>query len=462
MGREMPKVMNLFKKAPLNAAARPSWRDYQNRLNRSPKRMNGRRPIVWILIAGVVFFLLYLGFSSPGAGIVKTAVNIQAPNSNDLLISKKDVQLLLQRTPLNDLLTDRISLPFKTGGFLVETSIDRILQDRLVEAMDLKNSRFIGIVVMEADSGKVLTLAGYDKTNSNANPCLQSTFPAASLFKIVTAAAAIDHHHFSCETPVRFNGYKHTLYKSQLQDSNNAYTHTISFADSFAQSINPVFGKIGKLNLGKQVLEQFGQDFGFNQPIDFELPISPSRLAVEESSYHWAEIASGFNNDTTISPVHAAMMVSAVLNQGLMVNPTVVARIVDAGGREIYRSQASAHLRAMSPRASSILAQMMETTVKSGTARGVFKSIRRDSVLAKLRIGGKTGSIYNRTHDTRFDWFVGYAEAKDGPGRLIVAALVGHEEYIGTRAGTYARMAMNHYFNDYMARKINPGDKTDI
>jgi penicillin-binding protein A len=453
--------MNVFRKNHSHDAARPSWRDYQIRLNHPHKRFTIRRSILWGATAAAILISLYLGFSSPRASIAPRDIQIQQPSRGKLLISKRDVQLLLQRTPLKDLLADRITLPFKNERFVVETSLDPTLQGKLIDAMDQKNSRFVGVVVMEADSGKILALAGLNKVDPNANPCLQSIFPAASLFKIVTAAAVIDQDHFTCTTPVRFNGYKHTLYKRQLNNTKNAYTNTLTFAQSFAQSINPVFGKIGELRLGKEILEKYGKGFGFNQPIDFELPVAPSHLALADSSYQWAEIACGFNNDTKISPLHAAMIVSAVLNQGRMIAPSLIERIVDANGNEIYHSHATWQQRAMSPKASYTLAEMMQTVVRSGTARGFFKNLRRDPVLSKLSIGGKTGSIYNRSHDTRFDWFIGFAENKHGPGRLIVAALVGHEEYIGTRSGTYARMAMTYYFRNQLARREARAGKSD-
>ena len=452
--------MNVFKKDRLKAASRPSWRDYQHGLKKNPKRSRFKRPAVWTVIAAALMLSLYLGFSSLNAGQPPTAVQIQLPSTTELLISKKDVQLLLHQTALNDLLSHEVVLPFKNERFVVETSLDETLQTRLVNAMDRKNSRYIGIVVMEADTGKVLSMAGFDKTNPEANPCLESAFPAASLFKIITAAAAIDRHHFTSKTPMHFNGFKHTLYRNQLQDTSNSYTHTVSFADSFAQSINPVFGKLGKLHLGKQVLEQYGEVFGFNQPIEFELAIPPSHLAIQDTPYHWAEIASGFNRVTTISPIHAAMIVTAVLNQGRMRAPTMVEGITDASGRQIYRTKTVLLDPAMSPKASSVLAEMMEATVRSGTARSWFRDIQRDSVLSKLRIGGKTGSISSNA--ARFDWFVGYAQAREGSGQLVVAAMVAHEEYIGTRAGIYARMAMRHYFDNHLARKADPVGKSKI
>jgi penicillin-binding protein A len=453
-------VMNLFKKDRSKMAARPSWRDYQKRL-KTPSRRTGKKvPMVWAAIAVVMLSSLYLWLSAPDAGNNPASAQVRTPEISELLISKKEVQLLLHRTAPDHLLSQKVVLPFKNERFVVETSLDESLQSRLADAMDRKNSRYIAVVVMEADTGRILSMAGFDKTDSDANPCLKSTFPAASLFKIVTAAAAVDRHHYTCATQMRFNGFKHTLYKSQLHDTNNSYTHTVSFADSFAQSINPVFGKLGQLSLGKQVLEQYAEGFGFNQPIEFELAVPPSHLAIKDTPYHWAEIASGFNRVTTISPVHAAMMVSAVLNEGRMLAPTMVERITDAQGRQIYRSRPVLLNPAMSPEASSVLAEMMETTVQSGTARSWFRNTGRDPVLSKLRIGGKTGSI--SSDDARFDWFVGYAQAKSGSGQLIVAAMVAHEEFIGTRAGTYARMAMRHYFQNQLALKEGTPDKSKL
>ncbi len=132
---------------------------------------------------------------------------------------------------------------------------------------------------------------------------------------------------------MKFNGYKHTLYKSQLKERSNRYTNKISFKDSFAQSVNPVFGKIGVLYLGKPQLEAYGVAFGFNRRFGFEIPCAPSRLTIDDDPYHWAEIASGFNNQTTLSPLHGAILAAVPLNQGRLVEPTIVDRIVDKNGK---------------------------------------------------------------------------------------------------------------------------------
>jgi cell division protein FtsI/penicillin-binding protein 2 len=277
--------------------------------------------------------------------------------------------------------------------------------------------------------------------------------PAASLFKIVTAAAAVEEKGYTAGTRFKFNGFKHTLYKRQLTEKTNRYTNVISLKDSFAQSVNPVFGKIGALYLDKQALDTYGEAFVFNRTVDFELPWPTSHLAIEEDAYHRAEIASGFNRQTTLSPLHGAVIVSAVVNGGVPVEPTLVDRIVDESGNPVYRSEPRFLPPAMSPQTAEVLDQLMVATVTAGTARKPFRGFSRSKVLSHLNLGGKTGSIYNRAHDARYDWFVGFATEKNGTEKMVVSVVVAHEKYIGIRAGEYARMAIEHYFKDYFARE---------
>jgi hypothetical protein len=49
---------------------------------------------------------------------------------------------------------------------------------------------------------------------------------------------------------------------------------------------------------------------------------------------------------------------------------------------------------------------------------------------------------------------VGFATEKKGPEKMVVAVMVAHEDYIGIRAGQYARMAIEHYFKDYFTKKV--------
>ncbi len=435
-----------------------SWRDYQSGLQ---KRSNARRFLRRLVLRGgavallalVVIFAVQALPGSGGASFPPATSQASLPAGfEDGLTSKQEVRQLLDQQDFNNLTKTAIELPAGQQVLQVETSLDVDLQNYLLDKMDRENSRYIGIVVMEADTGRILAMAGFDKTDPSANPCLRSEFPAASIFKIVTAASAVDQFGYTADSSMHFNGYKHTLYKRQLTDAINRHTNTVSFEEAFAQSVNPVFGKIGELRLGKPLLEKSADAFCFNESLDFELPVPPSHFQASDQPYHWAELASGFNRETTISPLHGAVMVSAVLNAGQMVAPSIVDRIVDGKGEELYRSQPAWEQQAMSAKASSELRRMMEATIESGTGRKSFRGYQQDKVLSRLQIGGKTGSIGSRDHEARYDWFVGFAKERQGQGQVAVAVMVAHEKYIGTRATEYARMAMTQYFRNSSAQ----------
>ena len=438
-----------------------SWRNYQRKLKRTAaiKKLIRNIPkysavliIVLIFVCGII-----TGLSGIACHHTQTLNNDIPNNKTDIhhnhkkLITKRDVQGLIDSESFVNL--KEKSFVFNEQNFRVNTSIDVPLQQFLLDNLDQSTARYIGIVAMDPTTGRILSMVSYDKTSQYNNPCIDNRSPAASIFKIVTAAAAIEKCNFNSGSILKYNGGKHTLYKSQLKKRTNRYTNKITFKDSFAQSVNPVFGKIGSLYLGKTVLENYAEAFGFNKNIDFEIPVAPSSIYLSDKPYQWAEIACGFNNETTLSPLHGALITSTILNQGRLVEPTIVDQITDETGQVIYRSHLVTLNQAITPKSAKVVNNLMEATIKSGTCRKAFRGYRKDQILSKLSIGGKSGSIDNKSHDAHYDWFVGYAEEKDGPEKLVISVIVAHEKYIGTRANQYARMAIKQYFRNYFAEK---------
>jgi cell division protein FtsI/penicillin-binding protein 2 len=376
------------------------------------------------------------------------------PSSRPL--SKPEVQRLLGGSQLLNIAESRLTLPQSSGCLTIQTTIDPGLQQFLVQHLDLKNSRYIGIVIMDPTDGRVLAMAGHDKADPQGNPCLESRFPAASIFKIITAAAAVETGALDPDSVLNFDGGKHTLYKSQISQRPSKNANRISLKDSFAQSINPVFGRLGVHMLGRDVIESYAEAFGFNREIDFELPIRPSQIQLSDEAYELAEVASGFNRTTRISPLHGALMAAAILNRGRLVEPTIIDWIADENGRTLYQSRLESGDRIIDPQTAGVLREMMQATVLSGTARKEFQKHHDDRILSRLEIGGKTGSMGDGDTATRYDWFVGYADDHKGAGRVVFSVVVAHEDFIGTRAAAYAAMALKEYFRIQLARLEPP------
>ena len=442
---------------------RPGWRDYQARLKRFVLITTLTKRIIkysfFLILTLVGFYLIVgkLGWTAFNYSQKDYSSESKKQVSKKKLIDKNDIQTLLDKKAFVNLKDKSFDLVVNSQKLRVNTSLDLSLQHYLQKKIDRDTSRYVGIVVMDPSTGRVLSMVSFDKTDPSNNPCIDNEFPAASIFKIVTAAAAVEKCGFNLSSKFSYNGRKYTLYKSQLKDKTNKYTNKTTLKDSFAESVNPVFGKIGANYLGKSNLEEYALAFGFNRKINFEIPLSPSFISLSDDPYQWAEVACGFNHETKISPVHGAVITSAILNQGRMIEPTIVDQIIDGAGHTIYRGHIVTMNRAMTSESSDVVNNLMRASIRSGTCSKIFRGRGTDHILSRLNIGGKTGSIDTKKHDGRYDWFVGFAEEKEGAGKLVISVIVVHEKYIGTRASQYARMAIKEYFRDYFAK-----NKTDL
>ncbi|MBI9082887.1 MAG: PbpA [Desulfobacterales bacterium] len=439
---------------------RPDWRTYQTGLQRSEAARNRRKALTRfgiILVATAVAVAFMVLKPAPDDHLLEAHPGKKPPAETGL--DRTKVQGLLSATPWVNLSEPSVERVAEGVTYQIETSLDQGLQQDLMASLNPANARFIAIVALAPATGRILAMVGHNRLEPGQNPCLQSGFPAASIFKIVTAAAAIEQCRFTVDAPTFYTGRKHTLYKSQLKEKKSRWSNQMTFRNAFAESVNPVFGKIGFHCLGKKSLESYGKAFGFNRRFAGELPLLPSRLAVSEKPFQWAEVACGFNRQTTLSPLHGALIAAALINDGLMMAPQLVDRVRNEAGTLLYQGRPGQSGRVAKPETCRDVRRMMQAVVDSGTCRKQFRGYRKDRVLGGLTIGGKTGSINNRSQDARFDWFVGYAQDKAKKTNLAVAVMVAHEKYIGTRAARYARLAMRSFFERRMAQNTSRPSK---
>ncbi len=437
------------------------WRSFQAQLQLKKKRK--RRILKLARYAVPLIVLVVLVSSGLITGNLPPSIDQQDKEPPDTLsappqFTTSELKTLLSEQKLFTLQNDRFTVEKGGKQYTFHTTLDAGLQKLLWEKLenarkrDRGKPRDIAIVAMDPVSGHILAMAGFHLADPDANPCLGSRYPAASVFKIVSAAAAVENLGYKPGTPLYFNGMKYTLYKNQLKDTRNRYTVKTTLEEAFAESINPVFGKIGRNRLGGTVLEKYAHAFGFNQKIDAALDFSPGRVLITEEPYQWAEVACGFNFTTTISPLFAAMITSSVVNSGRMPLPAVIQKVTDQTGKTVYKAAPKLYNRPINPETALTLSGLMKKTITKGTARKEFRDAARDPVLSRLFIGGKTGSLYNRAHTVKYDWFTGFAKPKESGKKLVVSIVVGHRKYIGTRAAAYGKIIFKTYFEEYLSK----------
>ena len=405
---------------------------------------------------------------------INSPIKIKTPEKNIISDSKIALKFFpekkITKKKLKDLLSSKILINAVKNSFTVntdketfqiKTSINMPLQNFLLSKLKYLKTltrgkpQSIGLIAMEPETGRIIAMAGFSLSNPDINPCTLKKYPAASIFKIITASAAIEICGYNSKTPVYFNGNKYTLYKKQLKQTKNKYTRKVSFGHAFAESINPVFGKIGSTYIGGKNLQKYATAFGFNQNNDSDSDIlfDSGFIKITDKSYQWAELGCGFNNTTTISPIFGAMIISTILNSGKTPVPCLVDKVTNSQDNLVYQRKKSVGQKVINPKTARTLMNMMKKTIATGTASKSFRGFSKDSILSKLNLGGKTGSIYKKNNIIKYDWFTGFAREKNGKKQLAVSILVGHQKYIGTRASEYARMIFKKYFKNYFALK---------
>jgi len=431
------------------------WRQYQAKLKRSArlKRFSKKLALVSVIMGCVLVGLSFFYFAdSPRSG----DSNQPAQQSLPPQIKKSLWPEKLSRQDISDYLNKRTNTSSQDIGqfalekdgirFRIETTLDSDLQkyiDRL-----LRHSRTLqaAVVVLDPFDGRILAMTSRDTNGNGDNLCLKAEFPAASLIKIISTAAVLEKAGYTPDKSLFYEGSKHTLYRFQLKESKGARSARTNLRKAFATSNNSVFGKIGIYALGQEVIDEYAHKFFFNRSIPFDLPLAVSTIDVPDDNFGLAEIASGFNKRTLVSPLHAAMLSAVVANCGDMMAPWLISTITDETLKIAYRAPRNLLISPISRKTAEDLKFLMKYTARYGTTRSAFRELRRQRSLAGLVLGAKTGTINDRLDRFKYDWITAFALTSEGSRGISISVLAVHGKKLGTRSTELVRAIINFYF----------------
>ena len=326
-------------------------------------------------------------------------------------------------------------------------TINEDLQLALSDWLDRYDPDFAVAVAIDPDTGKILALTTHVSDGKPmGNLAMSSAFPAASVFKIVTAAAAMDLGKLEPKSVIPYNGKSTSLYKKNVfEHKNTKWTRKPTLGEAFAKSVNTVFGRIGLYTVGPAQLNSYADRFQFNTRINTDIPIDPSQTYIPEQD-DWAvvEAASGYTNKVTLSPLHGAALAASMINGGKLMRPFMVDRAYDKKGRLVYKGEPQKLALAITPETAANMQKLMSKTVSMGTARRSYRDFFKGQY-ADLRVGGKTGSLTGGNLKGRNDWFVGYAYSDNR--KLAFAVLNINLDKWKVKSHYLSRLMIEKYFD---------------
>jgi cell division protein FtsI/penicillin-binding protein 2 len=342
--------------------------------------------------------------------------------------------------------TGRYAAPLGEGRAVL--TLDAGLQQKLTKVLADYRVPWGATVLLEPRSGRILAMAEHSQREKGARDlALRAIGPAASVFKIVTAAALLEQG-VQPEETVCYHGGKHAIARKSLADDPRRDRRCLSLAAAMGQSANLVFAKLADRGLGAEALRAEAERWLFNAPLPFVRPVEVSRAEIPDDPFDLARTAAGFGQ-VRLSALHAALIAAVVANGGVLVPPELVDQV--EGAAAFPRPDP---VRVVDEPVAQELARMMRTTITEGTARKVFRRDRwsRRSPLREVAVAGKTGSLAERSPFRDYSWFVGFAPADDP--QVAVATVVVNERLWRVRAPWVAHHALETYFGAAPARPV--------
>jgi len=334
---------------------------------------------------------------------------------------------------------DHMVQPLADGGrveLTLEPEVQRAAERLLGDADPIQGAA----VLVSVDDGRVLALAGRHRATPQANDPMLATSawaPAASVFKLVTSAALLDQG-VTPTTRVCYHGGVHSVEADNLVDHPELDGRCKSLGYGLAKSQNAILARLAHDHLDPVKLERAARALGWGEALPFELPTAASTLSLPSDPLAFARVAAGFWN-TSLSPLHGALLAATIARGGEMPSLRMVERVVDGGGRELPLPPHAAPHRAIDAGTAEQLARMMVGTTEWGSANRAFRdSSTGRRRLAGVRVAGKTGTLTG--HDEAglaYSWFVGFAPANHP--QVAVAVLLGRADEADVRAAEVAR-----------------------
>lgn len=429
-----------------NVRKKSSSKNTFNSLSETKFKKNRLRvllPLLAVLLASYPLLFLVKSSIPFFAGFAKAASK-NPQKSNDQLDSYKTFRIASEMLKSSSIVDNGL-MAVLPGGKRVLFTIDAELQERVRDVMMDNDVPYGVFVAIEPKTGKILALTGYSSIDPSwSDSAYFRLYPMASLFKIITASAALEQKKVEPDTMFAFRGYSYSENPRSWSVKPGQGGQQMSLALAMGKSINPVFGRLASDVVGKESIMSYAERFGFNQNLFPGVPVVPSRAAVPQDDLELKLMGAGLGREVKISPLHAAVMMAAIANQGTMMAPLLAKEIRDVNNEIVMAETSQSIRRLVTAETASQLSKMLLTTVKSGTSRRAFHDSRGRPKLASVDVCAKTGSINGKEPAGSYSWFAAYAPAED-PQIALVALIINQDKW-KIKASYLGEQALEQFF----------------
>ncbi|WP_282245590.1 penicillin-binding transpeptidase domain-containing protein [Psychrobacillus sp. NEAU-3TGS] len=312
----------------------------------------------------------------------------------------------------------------------IDKTIQNFLEDALNSAEEKYNPEKMTAIVANAKTGEILAMSQRPTFEPNTrdglstnwlNEATEQTIEPGSTMKIFTLAAAIEEGVWNPNDHFKSGSY--TLFGDTIRDHNNGQGWgSITFLEGFQRSSNVSMAYL--LNrMGDEVFIDYIHRFGFGEKTGIDLPNEATGTVLD--TYPLNRVTTTYGQGTTVTPIQMIQGMTAITNNGKMMQPYVIDKIVDPNtGKVLSNHKPTEKKSPISAKTAEKVKEILASTVTSeyGTAKR-FK-------LDEYTTAGKTGTAQIAKPGGGYYWgrevflysFLGMAPVEDP--QLIVYVTV--------------------------------------
>lgn len=335
---------------------------------------------------------------------------------------------------------DDVLQPPVDGSSLVLT-IDEVIQyivereaDRVIEKYHPKG---LSIVVLDTKTGAILALTnrpaydcnepGKSPIDARRNRSVTDFFEPGSVFKIVTASAALNEGVFSLGDKIFCENGAYRVVNHTLHDV-HPYGW-LTFKEVIGQSSNIGTTKVAQ-KLGAQKIYDYAHAFGVGTSTGSGIPGEVSGVLKPVSVWSRNSIgAVPIGQEVCVTALQLVSAIATIANKGEMMKPYVLGAIVDKQGEVLKSFGPQAVRRVITDETSQKMREVLEGVVATGTGKLAGSTL--------YRMAGKTGTAQKveangtYSHSKFIASFIGFAPVEDPRIAVVVMADEPHPYYYG-------------------------------
>ena len=325
------------------------------------------------------------------------------------------------------------------SGSSVELTIDSAAQQAAADAL---GDREGAIVALDPETGDVLAMYStptfdpnafavhntaavqqlHDQLNEDPTQPLHNNtiggdlyFPG-SVFKVLMLSAALESGRYTLES--EFDNPAELQLPQSSSVVRNASRETcgpgekVTLETAFILSCNIPFAQLAQ-DLGADAIARQAAAFGYGQQLEIPQTVTPSSYPTDLDPP--SLMLTGFGqDDVRVTPMQIAMTTAAVVNDGTMMQPNMIDRVLAPNLDVISDPEPTI----MGNPVTAEVAAQVRATMELGVREGLATNAQIDGVT----VGGKTGTAETGENNEPFNlWFTGYGESDD---RSVAVAVV--------------------------------------